>query len=92
MGSKNKLKRFKENETFKNVFQPSRDELVNRGFALKGNWDSIFFKNNNPLVIELGCGKGEYTVDIGQWLTITIAYRADKTEVTGSLQVDKLAQ
>ena len=66
MGSKNKLKRFKENETFKNVFQPSRDELVNRGFALKGNWDSIFFKNNNPLVIELGCGKGEYTVALAQ--------------------------
>jgi tRNA (guanine-N7-)-methyltransferase len=66
VGSKNKLKRFKENETFKNVFQPSRDELVNRGFALKGNWDSIFFKNNNPLVIELGCGKGEYTVALAQ--------------------------
>ena len=62
MGSKNKLKRFKENETFKNVFQPSRDELVNQGYALKGNWNTAFFKNNNPLVIELGCGKGEYTV------------------------------
>ena len=66
MGSKNKLKRFKENETFKNVFQPSRDELVNQGFALKGNWNTTFFKNNNPLVIELGCGKGEYTVALAQ--------------------------
>ena len=66
MGSKNKLKRFKENETIKNVFQPSRDELVNRGFVLKGNWNSTFFKNNNPLVIELGCGKGEYTVALAQ--------------------------
>ena len=66
MGSKNKLKRFKENETFKNVFQPSRDELVNQGYALKGNWNTAFFKNNNPLVIELGCGKGEYTVALAQ--------------------------
>jgi len=66
VGSKNKLKRFKENETFKNVFQPSRDELVNQGFTLKGNWNTIFFKNNNPLVIELGCGKGEYTVALAQ--------------------------
>jgi len=66
VGSKNKLKRFKENETFKNVFQPSRDELVNQGYALKGNWNTAFFKNNNPLVIELGCGKGEYTVALAQ--------------------------
>jgi tRNA (guanine-N7-)-methyltransferase len=66
VGSKNKLKRFKENETFKNVFQPSRDELVNQDYSLKGNWNTAFFKNNNPLVIELGCGKGEYTVALAQ--------------------------
>ena len=66
MGSKNKLKRFRENETFANVFQPSREELVNKEFELKGNWNKTFFKNNNPLVLELGCGKGEYSVALAQ--------------------------
>ncbi|MCM5661762.1 tRNA (guanosine(46)-N7)-methyltransferase TrmB [Galbibacter mesophilus] len=66
MGSKNKLKRFKENETFPNVIQPSREELVDEGFDLKGKWKSAFFKNNNPIVLELGCGKGEYTVNLAQ--------------------------
>ena len=66
MGSKNKLKRFKENETFANVFQPTREELVNEGFSLKGNWNNQVFKNNNPLVLELGCGKGEYSVGLAQ--------------------------
>ena len=62
MGSKNKLKRFHENETFSNVVQPKREEILN-GFSLKGKWN-IFFKNNNPIVLELGCGKGEYTIDL----------------------------
>ncbi|NNK40655.1 MAG: tRNA (guanosine(46)-N7)-methyltransferase TrmB, partial [Winogradskyella sp.] len=66
MGSKNKLKRFKENETFGNVFQPTRDELVNQQFDLKGNWRAKVFKNNNPIVLELGCGKGEYTVGLAK--------------------------
>jgi tRNA (guanine-N7-)-methyltransferase len=66
MGSKNKLKRFKENETFANVFQPSREELVGQNFALKGHWNDVFFKNSNPLVLELGCGKGEYSVSLAQ--------------------------
>ena len=64
MGSKNKLKRFKENESFKNVIQPSREDVLN-GFSLKGNWQS-FFKNNNPIVLELGCGKGEYSVALSE--------------------------
>lgn len=66
MGSKNKLKRFNENETFANVVQPKRDELVNGEFNLKGQWNSSFFKNNNPLILELGCGKGEYTVGLAK--------------------------
>lgn len=64
VGSKNKLKRFKENETFQNVIQPTREEVVN-DFKLKGKWDT-FFNNNNPIVLELGCGKGEYTVALAQ--------------------------
>ena len=66
MGSKNKLKRFKENETFANVFQPSREALVDQDYKLKGRWNEHFFKNNNPLVLELGCGKGEYSVALAQ--------------------------
>lgn len=64
VGSKNKLKRFKENETFTNVMQPTREEAVSGSFPLKGKWGSEFFKNDNPIVLELGCGKGEYSVGL----------------------------
>lgn len=66
MGSKNKLKRFRENETFHNVIQPTREALVDAEFLLKGKWRTDFFNNNNPLVLELGCGKGEYTVGLAK--------------------------
>lgn len=66
MGSKNKLRRFKENETFSNVHQPSREEVVNNSFALKGHWNKEVFKNDNPIVLELGCGKGEYSVELAR--------------------------
>ncbi|MDO1501788.1 tRNA (guanosine(46)-N7)-methyltransferase TrmB [Winogradskyella maritima] len=66
MGSKNKLRRFKENETFANVHQPTRDELVGADFDLKGQWRTKVFKNDNPVILELGCGKGEYTVALAQ--------------------------
>ena len=66
MGSKNKLKRFNENNTFHNVFQPKREELVDAVYPLKGQWNQQFFKNSNPLVLELGCGKGEYTVGLAE--------------------------
>ncbi len=65
MGSKNKLKRFKENLNFKNLFQPSRVNLIENHFELKGKWNS-FFKNDNPIVLELGCGKGEYTTELAK--------------------------
>ena len=64
MGSKNKLKRFAENETFSNVIQPTREAIL-KGFEFKGAWNS-FFKNDNPIVLELGCGKGEYTVGLAK--------------------------
>ena len=62
MGSKNKLKRFKDNDDFENVIQPKRDELLSGNFKFKGNWAKTIFKNNNPIILELGCGKGEYSV------------------------------
>ena len=66
MGSKNKLKRFKENEGFNNVFQPSREDLLNDKFNLRGNWNRLAFKHSNPIVVELGCGKGEYTLGLAK--------------------------
>ena len=66
MGSKNKLKRFKENETFSNVIQPERDDVLKGKFPYVGSWRKDFFKNKNPIVLELGCGKGEYTVHLAQ--------------------------
>lgn len=66
MGSKNKLKRFRENERFSNVIQPTREEVVGGDFSLKGKWSKEFFQNDNPLILELGCGKGEYTVGLAR--------------------------
>ena len=65
MGSKNKLKRFKENELFENVIQPKREDIASGGFRFKGNW-AAHFGNENPIVLELGCGKGEYTVGMAK--------------------------
>lgn len=64
MGSKNKLKRFRENDTFANVIQPARQEVLD-GFELKGKWNT-HFGNDNPIILELGCGKGEYTIALAR--------------------------
>lgn len=61
--AKRKLERFAENATFPHFFQPNWEDLQ-EGFSLKGNWKQQYFKNAHPLVIEVGCGKGEYTVDL----------------------------
>ncbi|MBC2837899.1 tRNA (guanosine(46)-N7)-methyltransferase TrmB [Robiginitalea sp. SC105] len=65
MGSKNKLKRFSDNERFANVIQPDRDTLLAGDFNYRGKW-SGFFGNTNPIVVELGCGKGEYTLELAR--------------------------
>ena len=52
--------------TFKNVIQPSREILVDNNFEYKGKWNDLFFKNNNPIIIELGCGKGEYSIELAK--------------------------
>jgi tRNA (guanine-N7-)-methyltransferase len=61
--AKRKLQRFAENATFNHFFQPGWEEL-SAGFSLRGKWNTDFFGNNNPVIIEMGCGKGEYTVDL----------------------------
>ncbi|WP_370897539.1 tRNA (guanosine(46)-N7)-methyltransferase TrmB [Chryseobacterium gossypii] len=62
---KNKLARFAENKILPNVIQPTREEALS-GFRLKGKWRTDFFKNANPIVLELGCGKGEYSVGLAK--------------------------
>lgn len=59
--AKRKLQRFAENATFPHFFQPEWDE-IEQGYALQGQWHTKVFENNHPIVLEVGCGKGEYTV------------------------------
>lgn len=64
--SKNKLAKFAEMATFPHVFQPEDIHEETGVFPLKGHWHELFFKNDNPIVLELGCGKGEYTVGLAR--------------------------
>jgi len=63
--AKRKLQQYAEVNTFSNVIQPSYD-LVQKGHPLRGNWAQNHFHNNHPIVLELGCGKGEYTIDLSE--------------------------
>ncbi|MDQ2179669.1 tRNA (guanosine(46)-N7)-methyltransferase TrmB [Marinifilum sp. D714] len=63
---KNKLQRFAEMDTFDNVFQPTHKEVWETNYHLKGKWNKEVFKNDNPIVLEVGCGKGEYTVGLAR--------------------------
>jgi tRNA (guanine-N7-)-methyltransferase len=64
--AKNKLARFAALKTYNHVIEPSMDEIDSGAFELKGKWRSHFFKNDNPIVLELGCGKGEYAVGLAR--------------------------
>jgi len=64
--AKNKLNRFKENAHFEHLFQPSYEDVLNKDFHLKSNWNKDYFKNDNPIILELACGKGEYTVGLAE--------------------------
>jgi len=61
---KNKLARWNELDSFDNVIQPEIGEVAGKDHPIKGNWNNELFKNSNPVVLELGCGKGEYTVGL----------------------------
>jgi len=63
---KDKLRRFRENETFACLVQPTFDEVFATDHPLKGRWRPDFFGNDRPLCLELGCGRGEYTVALGR--------------------------
>lgn len=62
--SKGKLEKFAALETFKNVFQCPFSVISQGAFDMKGKWREQYFHNDNPIVLELGCGKGEYTVGL----------------------------
>ena len=66
MGRKRKLEHFAEMKTFPHVFEPKLDEVFRAEYRLNGNWNNEVFKNDNPIVLELGCGKGEYSVGMAR--------------------------
>jgi len=53
-------------DSFSNVVQPRFEEIFKKDFHLKGKWNELFFRNDNPIALELGCGKGEYTVGLAR--------------------------
>ena len=63
---KGKLSKFEEMKTFNNVFQPEFEEVFHKDYKLKGRWAARHFKNRHPIVLELGCGKGEYTIGLAE--------------------------
>ena len=63
---KGKLQKFAEMETFKNVFQYPFSVISDVPFEMKGHWREQYFKNDHPIVLELGCGRGEYAVGLAR--------------------------
>ena len=63
---KNKVARWNELGSFANVIQPDNSVSYTHDHPIKGNWNKEIFGNDNPLVLELACGKGEYTVELSR--------------------------
>jgi len=63
---KDKIRRFAELHTFAHVIESDIDEVLKTDHPIKGNWQNTRFNNTNPIVLELGCGKGEYTVNLAR--------------------------
>lgn len=64
--SKGKLAKFADMERYENVFQYPYSVVEHVPFAMQGRWHEDYFHNQNPVVLELGCGKGEYTVELAK--------------------------
>ena len=63
---KNKLEKFADMASYPHVFEYPYSAVDNMPFDMKGKWHKEFFKNDHPIVLELGCGRGEYTVGLGK--------------------------
>lgn len=63
--ARKKLERFAENKAMHHVIEPNREEVL-KGLSLQGKWGKEIFGNENPIILELGCGKGEYTLAMAQ--------------------------
>jgi tRNA (guanine-N7-)-methyltransferase len=66
---KNKIARWAEMKSFGNVIEPQIVDIRESSHELKGKWKKSVFSNNHPLVLELGCGKGEYSVGLAARFT-----------------------
>ncbi len=66
MAGKKKLEHFQELKNFDHVFEPELEEVFDSEYKMKGKWRASFFKNENPIILELGCGKGEYSVGMAR--------------------------
>lgn len=66
MSGKDKLRKFRENETFSCLLQPANEDVIGKEHPIKGNWHTQVFHNDHPIVVELGCGKGEYTIALAE--------------------------
>ena len=91
---KDKLRKFRENLGFACFVQPGFDDVFRCDHPLKGHWNRDFFKNDRPIVLELGCGRGEYTVGLGRmfpdknFIGVDIKGARMWTGATESLQSD----
>ena len=86
--SKGKLAKFADMETYENVFQYPYSVVEHVPFEMQGHWHEQYFHNQNPIVLELGCGKGEYTVELAKLYPDINFIGVDIKKIHG-LRVDK---
>ena len=77
---KNKLKKFADMEAFSCVFQFPFSVMSDESCPMRGKWNSDYFHNDAPIVLELGCGKGEYTVGLARKVSISRAHACGRAQ------------
>lgn len=66
MGRVSKIERFNEMREFPHVFEPDGNAILTADYDMKGHWNHRFFRNEKPIILELGCGRGEYSVELAK--------------------------